>query len=317
MPGVTRFRPETKQDQWTTQQVGDNNNNQFGQFQNLDNGNGTGGGVGGFGSTSAGGGGFAAAGGGGSTASGTFVLPNQGIALKITPAKSNSKKNNSQIVELGSAVKIVEKDGTTEQAEDMGPITHSWPEFERKFPGTKCLFLSRQQPITKPFQELQAELHITPGRMITALFSGDRPQKKKVQGEEFYIKSVQSSPQGVQIVASFPLTQRIKKAEDLKERILAMMNSTDAYELEFEDSMGKVYVATGKSGTGSGGSSFQGFSFNGNTQTRSSQSPAASLSTINFRFPPLASNNTIKTITAILRDVEGETEKVPFTIKVE
>lgn len=98
---------------------------------------------------------------------------------------------------------------------------------------------------------------------------------------------------------------------------MAMMSSTNCFELEIEDSKGIVYVPTGKSGTGSGGGSFQAFSFNGNTQTRSSQSPEPSLSTINFQFPPLPSNNVIKSITAILRDVEGETEKVPFVIEVQ
>lgn len=311
---VTKFRPKMNMN--TSSQGSENfSSNQFTTGQTFNNGNGTGGAVGGFGSVAAGGGGGGMTGGGGAGFGHTFVKPTYGIALKITEKDTKDKREKNRHVQLGTAAKVVELDGTVEEAKDSGPIRKTWPKFDSQYPGTQGLYVPRRRGLDVPPKEIHGELKIYKGRRVEAVFAGTRPQKRKADGEEFMIRSVDETPQGLTVVVSFPPTAAMKKARNIMERMQLMMTSMNNYELEIEDKDGKIHVPSGASATGSGGGSSQGFSFNGNTQTRSTQSSGSELTTLAFRFAPMQSNS-IKSITARLVETDGEPETVPFSIDV-
>jgi serine/threonine protein kinase len=312
---VVRFRPKLNM-QSSTQGASNFSSDQFSTGQTFNNGNGTGGAVGGSGSIVAGGGGGGTASGGGAGYGHTFTMPTFGIALKITEEGTRGKRDKKRLAQLGTAVKIVELDGTVEEAKDSGPITATWPLFDRQFPGTSGLYVPRRNGLNVPIKEIHGELKISAGRRLEAVFAGARTQKKKAEGEEFAIKSVDQTPEGLTVVVSFPPTNAMKKAGNILERIQLMMSSMNNYELEIEDKSGKVYLPSGASAAGNGGGSTQGFSFNGTTQRRSSQSSEPELSVMAFRFQPIESNS-IRTITARIVEVEGEPEVIPFTIQVQ
>ncbi|XZE17574.1 serine/threonine-protein kinase [Pirellulaceae bacterium SH449] len=311
---VTRFRPKLNT---SVNAQGSSNftSDQFATGQTFNNGNGTGGAVGGFGSASAGGGGGGFTGGGAGFGH-SFVKPTYGIALKITEEGVKGKRENNRYAQLGTAVKIVEIDGTVEEAKDSGPITSSWPKFDNQFPGAAGLYVPRRQRLDVPIKEIHGELKITTGRRLEAIFAGARPHKKKVDGEEFAIKSINETPEGLTVVVSFPPTSAMKKAGNIFERVQLMMASMSNYELEIEDKEGNVYIPSGASATGSGGGSTQNFSFNGNNQKRSSQSSEPELSTLAFQFKPIQSYS-IKSITARIVEADGEPETVRFMIEVQ
>lgn len=318
---VTRFRPKLEGQTTSTPSVNNFSFNQFSNGQTFNNGNGTGGATGGTGDAFAGGGGQGFAGGGTASAGGTFIKPTFGIALKVTPEDKNAKKDKlnagkKRFAELGSAVKIVELDGSIEETKDTGPITTAWPQFDRRFPGTSGLYVYRKKGLEVPLKEIHGELKISTGRKLEAVFQGARPQKKKVDGEEFALKSLEEGKDGLTVVVSFPPTMALKKARDIQEKMQAMMSSNRACELEIEDSDGKIHIPTGAFSAGGGGGSFQGFSFNGNTQTRSSQTPVQYDLAISFRFQPIQAYS-IKSLRARLVEPEGEPEVVPFIIAVQ
>lgn len=310
---VTRFRPKINF-QGTAQGSSNITSDQFATGQTFNNGNGIGGATGGFGSATAGGGGGGFTGGGGAGFGRTFIKPTYGIALKIT--EEGGKRKKDQYAQLGTAVKIVELDGTEAEAKDSGPITTSWPKFDKQFPGTLGLYVPRRKGIELPIKEIHGELKITTGRRLEAVFAGARRQKKKVEGEEFVLKSMDESPEGLTVVVSFPPTSAMKKANNFFDRMQLMMRSMNCYELEIEDTEGNVYIPSGASAAGSGGGSTQSFSFNGNTQRRSSQSSEPELSTLAFKFTPIQSYS-IKTITARVIEADDEPKTVPFTIVVQ
>jgi serine/threonine protein kinase len=309
-----RFRPNMNT-QTASQNASNFSSDQFSSGQSFNNGNGTGGASGGFGTTSAGGGGGGFTGGGGAGFGHTFIKPTYGIALKITEEGAKGKRDKSRYVQLGSAAKIVELDGSTAEAEDSGPITATWPKFDKQFPGTFGLYVPRSKGIDVPVKEIHGELKITTGRRLEAVFAGGKPQKRKVDGEEFVVKSVDESPEGLTVVVSFPPTTAMKEASNIFERMQVMMTSMNCYELEIEDKDGNVLIPSGSSSSGSGGGSTQGFSFNGNNQKRT-QSSEPELSTIAFRFKPMKSY-AIKNIVARVVERVGEPETVPFTIEVQ
>lgn len=311
---VTKFRPKINM-QTSSQGFGNVTSDQFATGQTFNNGNGTGRAVGGSGSASAGGGGGGMTGGGGATYGHSFLKPTYGIALKITEEGVQGKRKKNRYVQLGTAAKIVELDGTVAEAKDSGPISTSWPKFDSQYPGTLGLYVPRRKGLEVPLKEIHGELKISTGRRVEAVFAGARPQKKKADGEEFAIKSVNETPEGFTVVVSFPPTTAMKKASNIMERVQLMMTSMNNYELEIEDKAGNIHVPSGASATGSGGGSSQSFSFNGNTQKRSSQSSEPELSTLAFQFKPIQTYS-IKSITARLVEVEGEAETVPFTIEV-
>jgi serine/threonine protein kinase len=310
---VTKYRP-TMNTQSTLQGSTNFSSGQFATGQAFDNGNGNGGAVGGSGTATAGGGGFT--GGGGAGFGYAFTKPTYGIALKITEEAAKGKRDKNRYVQLGSAVKIVELDGTVEEAEDSGPISATWPKFDRQFPGTLGLYVPRRKGIEVPLKEIHGELKITTGRRVEAVFAGTKPQKKKADGEEFAVKSIDESPEGLTVVVSFPPTTAMKNAKNMFERMQHMMTSMSNYELEIEDKEGNIHIPSGASATGGGGGSSQSFSFNGNTQNRSSKTSEPELSTISFRFKPIRTYD-IKSITARVVELDGEPRTVPFVIEVQ
>lgn len=312
---VTRFRPKIKT-QPTAQGSANFSSDQFATGQNLNNGKGTGGATGGSGTVTSGGGGGGFTGGGGSGFGHTFIKPTFGIALKITEEAAKGKRDKNRYAQLGTAVKIVELDGTVEEAKDSGPISDTWPKFDSQFPGTLGLYVPRRKGVEVPLKEIHGELKITTGRRVEAVFPSARPQKKKTEGEEFAIKSIDENPEGLTVVVSFPPTTAMKNAKNIFERMQVMMTSMSNYELEIEDEEGNIYIPSGASATGNGGGSSQSFSFNGRTQRRSAQSSEPELSTVAFRFQPIQSY-TIKSITARVVEANGEPETVPFRIEVQ
>ena len=311
---VVKFRP-TINTQSSKRGFSNFSSDQFATGQTFNNGNGTGGTAGGFGSATTGGGGGGFTSGGGAGFGHTFTKPTYGIALKITEEGTKGKREQNRYAQLGTAVKIVELDGTVEEAKDSGPISATWPKFDRQYPGTSGLYVPRSKGLELPLKEIHGELKISTGRRVEAVFAGTRPQKKKADGEEFAIKSIDETPEGLTVVVSFPPTTAMKKAGNVFERMQLMMSSMNNYELEMEDKEGNVYLPSGASATGNGGGSSQSFSFNGNTQKRSSLSSEPELSTLAFRFKPIQSYS-IKSITARVVEPEGEPETVPFKIEV-
>lgn len=311
---IVRFRP--KMDTQTSFQGSSNvTSDQFATGQTFSNGQGTGGAIGGGGTATAGGGGGGFTSSGGAGFGHSFIKPTYGIALKITEDLNKGKSDKNRYAQLGTAAKIVELDGTVEEAKDSGPIITAWPKFDSQFPGTLGLYVPRRKGIEIPIQEIHGELKITSGRRVEAVFSGARPQKKKVDGDEFAIKSIEETPQGLTVVVSFPLTRAMKKAGNIFERMQLMMSSMSSYELEIEDKEGGIHIPSGASATGSGGGSSQSFSFNGNIQKRSSQASEPDLSTLAFRFQTIQSYS-IKSITARVVEADGEPQTIPFTIQV-
>lgn len=312
---VSRFRPKIKT-QSTAQGSANFSSDQFATGQTFNNGKGTGGATGGSGRVTSGGGGGGFTGGGGSGFGHTFIKPTFGIALKITEEAAKGKRDKNRYAQLGTAVKIVELDGTVEEAKDSGPISDTWPKFDSQFPGTLGLYVPRRKGVEVPLKEIHGELKITTGRRVEAVFPSARPQKKKTEGEEFAIKSIDETPEGLTVVVSFPPTTAMKNAKNIFERMQVMMTSISNYELEIEDKEGNIYIPSGASATGNGGGSSQSFSFNGRTQRRSAQSSEPELSTVAFRFQPIQSYS-IKSITARVVEADGEPETVPFTIEVQ
>ena len=178
------------------------------------------------------------------------------------------------------------------------------------------MYVPRRKGVEVPLKEIHGELKITTGRRVEAVFPSARPQKKKTEGEEFAIKSIDENPEGLTVVVSFPPTTAMKNAKNIFERMQVMMTSMSNYELEIEDEEGNIYIPSGASATGNGGGSSQSFSFNGRTQRRSAQSSEPELSTVAFRFQPIQSY-TIKSITARVVEADGEPETVPFRIEVQ
>jgi uncharacterized membrane protein YgcG len=312
---VIKFRPKVNI-QSTIQGTPNFTSDQFATGQTFNNGNGTGGAIGGSGSATAAGGGGGFAGGGGAGFGHTFTKPTYGIALKITEEAAKGKRDRNRYAQLGTAVKIIEQDGTVEEAKDSGPISAIWPKFDSQFPGTLGLYVPRRIGVEVPLKKIHGELKITTGRRVEAVFAGARPQKKKMDGEVFAIKSIDETGEGLTVVVSFPPTTAMKNAKNIFERMQLIMTSMSSYELEIEDKEGNIYMPTGASATGNGGGGSQSFSFNGNTQKRSSQSSEPELSTLAFRFKPIQSYS-IKSITARVVEADGEPETVPFTIEVQ
>lgn len=310
---VTRFRP--RREDFTTNQASSSfSSNQFSNTQSFNN-NGSSGGSSGFGSTSSGGGGGGFTGGGGASFGNTFTKPNFGMAIEITETGSKGKGKNQKHAVLGSAVKIVELDGTEEEAQDSGPISTTWPRFDRQFPGTSGLYVHRTKDPEVPLKEIHGELKISSGMRLEAVFPGTEQQQKKVNGEVFALKSVQETQGGLNVVVSFPPTSAMKKSRNMLEKMQAAMTSLQSYELEIEDKEGNIIVPSGSSATGSGGGGSQGTSFNGRTQSRSSQTePDLTTMTFHFQSLPIYS---ITSITARVVESDGEVETVPFTIQVE
>lgn len=311
---VTKFRPKIGTE-LTAQGSSSFSSNQFSTGRNFNSGDGTGGAIAGSGGAQSGSGGGGFTGGGGASFGHTFTKPTYGIALKVTDETAKGIRDKSRYAHLGTAVKIVELDGSVEEAVESGPISATWPKFDNRFPGTLGLYVPRRLGVEVPPKEIHGELKITTGRRVEAIFFGARPQKAKVDGEEFVIRSIEESPEGLTVVVSFPPTSAMKKARNLFERIQMMMTTMNNYELEIIDQEGNLYLPTGASAAGSGGGSSQSFSFNGNIQKRFSQSTEPALSTLAFRFQPMRSYS-IKNVIARVVEADGEPETVPFTIDV-
>jgi hypothetical protein len=112
---VTRFRPKINL-QSASQGSTNFTSDQFATGQAFNNGNGNGniagGATGGAGATTAGGGGGGFTSSGGTGFGYAFTKPTYGIALKITEEADKGKRDKNRYAQLGSAVKIVELDGT-------------------------------------------------------------------------------------------------------------------------------------------------------------------------------------------------------------
>lgn len=68
------------------------------------------------------------------------------------------------------------------------------------------------------------------GRRVEAVFAGTRPQKRKADGEEFMIRSVDELPQGLTVVVSFPPTAAMKKARNIMERMQLILSVAHYFE---------------------------------------------------------------------------------------
>jgi serine/threonine-protein kinase len=293
----------------------------FPGFGNLDN-DGNGGAVGGGGFAQAGGGGFAQAGGGGG-AGGTdddsgpgFNSANFGIALNITETENGNKRRRRQFAILAPGTKVTEQDGETA---DSGTSKVQWAygEFEKQFPGAEFVYVERLQNPNRVLKSINGELKVYPGQLLKASFNGSRPQRQKVNGEEFVLQKVEQNQQGIQAVINFPPTTKMKQARDIMQQMQAMMVVHHCVNAEIEDSAGNVHPANGRSSSGTGGGSSMSFSFNGVPQGQRRNQQNVSPNSINFRFPALPEGTTIKHIHVSMADLEGEATVVPFVINVE
>lgn len=281
-------------------------------------------GPGGLGQAGGGGGGagvgFAAAGGGGGGAvggqGGEHISPNFGLALKITPEKSNAKRKVRLIVDIEPGATLVEQDGQTAQT-PAGSMQVSCPEFEQQFPDARFLYAERQQNPNRVLREIRGTLKIQPGRELKAVFQGTKPGKLRVDGEEFQLQKVEQTPSGLKITVAFPPTTLAKKARTIPDRMQAMMQASFAAQASIEDSAGQFHEA--KSGGSAGGSSggVSSFSFNGFPQGQKNLQPPVQPTIMSFQFSPLTDGRTVKHIILRLADIAGEPERVPFTIAVQ
>lgn len=281
-------------------------------------------GPGGFGQLGSGGGGggigFAAAGGGGGGAvggqGGEHISPNFGLALKITPDKSTTKRKARLIVNIEPGATLVEQDGQTVQT-PAGSLQVSYPEFEQQFPEARFLYAERQQNPNRVLSEIRGTLKIQPGRELKAIFQGAKPGKLRADGEEFQLQKVEQTASGLRITVAFPPTTLVKKARTIPDRMQAMMQASPAMQASIEDSAGQVHEAKSGGSTGGSGSGVSSFSFNGIPQGQKNFQPPVQPTVMSFQFSPLTDGRTVKNLILRLADIEGEPERVPFTITVQ
>ena len=280
---------------------------------------------------------------GGEGFGGAFVMPNQGIALKVTDLDEGKGKKGELLFEMGSAVELVEFNGSVSASKDMGPIARSWPSFEKQFAGCSAVYVNRKKGIETDFRELSGELRVTPGRRTSVEFKVGRKkgsQKKRVEGEEFVLESVEVGPQGVEVVVRFPLPKRMEQLNDP----IAMMQmlSQGGEQVELEDSEGERLVPSGMQGpngmqggegvqgmNGFSGGSFSfsgnsagGFSFQSNFQGQvvgngggaGAGNQAGGGKRLSFRFDPLVEGREIRLVRVIREERTGDTEVIPFKI---
>ena len=313
MESLLDFKPDIKIQNGQGNSFGNITTNNFGNSQTSNNQNGTGGAVGGFGTTTAGGGGGGFAGTGGATYSGGGIPANLGIALKIEADKAKAK-GKREFVELSPKIKLTNNDGSTNESEDTRPLRTSYPQFEKQFPGCYAAYVHRPRGTDSTIKTIEGELLVTPGRKLSAVFTDSKPQKKKVDGEIFQLQKLESNQQGTMVQMTFPETALMKKANNMFEKFQAFTQSTGSFDVMLVDYDGNVYLAHGKSGSGGASGSVQGFSFNGTTQTRTNQSQEPSMTTMNFQFKPLPQGTEITKIIAVMTEKEGETKAIPFTM---
>ena len=286
---------------------------------------------------------------GGEGFGGAFVMPNQGIALKVTDLDEGKGKKGELLFEMGSAVELVEFNGSVSASKDMGPIARSWPSFDKQFAGASAVYVNRKKGIETDFRELSGELRVTPGRRTSVEFKVGRKkgsQKKRVEGEEFVLESVEVGPQGVEVVVRFPLPKRMEQLHDP----IAMMQmlSQGGEQVELEDSEGERLVPSGMQGSsgthgssgmqggegiqgmnGFSGGSFSfsgnsagGFSFQSNFQGQvvgngggaGAGNQAGGGKRLSFRFDPLVEGREIRLVRVIREERTGDTEVIPFKI---
>lgn len=281
-------------------------------------------GPGGFGQVGGGAGGggigFAAGGGGGGGAvggqGGDHISPNFGLALKITPEKSTTKRKARLIVDIEPGATLVEQDGQTVQTTG-GAMQVSYPEFEHQFPEARFLYAERQQNPNRVLSEIRGTLKIQPGRELKAVFQGSKPGKLRVDGEEFQLQKVEQTASGLSITVAFPPTTLVKKARTIPDRMQAMMQASLAMQASIEDSAGQFHEAKSGGSTGGSGGGFSSFSFNGIPQGQKNFQPPVQPTVMSFQFSTLTDGRTVKNIILRLADIEGEPERVPFTITVQ
>ncbi len=314
MESLMDFKPDIKIQNGQGNSFGNITTNNFGNSQTFNNQNGTGGAVGGFGTTTAGGGGGGFTGTGGATYSGGGIPANLGIALKIEADKAKAK-GKREFVELSPKIKLTNNDGSTNESEDTRPLRITYPQFEKRFPGCYAAYVYRPRG-KESVKTIEGELLVTPGRKLSAVFTDSKPQKKKVDGEIFQLQKLESSQQGTLVQMTFPETRSMKKANNMFEKFQALTQSAGNFDVMLVDYDGNVYLPNGKSGSGGGSGSVQGFSFNGTTQTRTNQSQEPSMTTMNFQFKPLPQGTEITKIIAVMTEKEGETKAIPFTMEL-
>jgi serine/threonine-protein kinase len=254
-------------------------------------------------------GGSGGAGGGSAT---TFVLPNLGIALKVSPLK----KSTPAFVEVATAVKIVEADGKTTEAQDRGPGVLHFPDFEKQYEGAQYLYVHRDSAGEFNLKGVGGELLIAPGRMLQATFEGTTPKVQKIDGETISLESVSTSGNGIQISVRFPMTTLAKKAKTFQEQFEATIASQSAYFATIEDSDGGLHPAT--SGTNVGGEVQTTITTNMSSGKRSVVGKTGTPDNPSrvFNFDPLPSGTQIKAIHVVFKDRTSEANRVPFTIDV-
>ena len=313
MESLMDFKPDIKIQNGQGNSFGTTNN--FGNSQTFNNQNGTGGAVGGFGTTTAGGGGGGFTGTGGATYGGGGIPANLGIALKIEAEKGKAK-GKREFIELSPKIKLTNTDGSVNESEDTRPLRTSYPQFEKQFPGCYAAYVHRPRGTDSAIKTIESELLITPGRKVSAVFTDSKPQKKKVDGEIFQLHKLEATQQGTVVQMTFPETGLMKKASNIFEKFQAFTQATGCFDVMLVDYDGNVYLPNGKSGSGGGSGSVQGFSFNGTTQTRTNQSPEQPMTTMNFQFKPLPQGTEITKIVAVMTETDGETKAIPFTMEL-
>ena len=272
---------------------------------------------------------------------GVGAMPNQGIALKVTPMGGGKKKRGELLFEAGGVYEIVEFNGSVSGSKDMGPVLRSWPSFEKEFPGSTALYVHRSKGIDVDFRELSGELRVTPGRRLVVEFpvkikkgAGRKfaVQKKRVDGEEFVLESIEEDGDGILVTVGFPVSKKLERVNDP----VAMMEilSRVVNELQIEDSAGEVMVPSssssgggssssssgGFSGGSAGGFSFSGtttngFSFQSNFQASGGGGMEGMGGKLTYRFASLSEGREIKLVRAIKVERLGETEVVAFKIE--